>query len=131
MKKTRLLHSEISYIISRMGHTDTLVIGDCGLPIPEGVQRIDLALQRGLPSFEQVLQAVLSELEVEHYTLATEIKTENPQILNRIQQEMGLLPSEYVSHEELKQKMKTAKAVIRTGEASPYANIILESGVKF
>lgn len=131
MKKTRLLHSEISYIISRMGHTDTLVIGDCGLPIPEGVQRIDLALQLGLPSFEQVLQAVLSELEVEHYTLATEIKTENPQILNRIQQEMGLLPSEYVSHEELKQKMKTAKAVIRTGEASPYANIILESGVKF
>lgn len=131
MKKTRLLHSEISYIISRMGHTDTLVIGDCGLPIPEGVQRIDLALQRGLPSFEQVLQAVLSELEVEHYTLATEIKTENPQILNRIQQEMGVLPSEYVSHEELKQKMKTAKAVIRTGEASPYANIILESGVKF
>ena len=44
MKKSALLNSELSYLIAKMGHTDTLKVGDCGLPIPQETQRIDLAL---------------------------------------------------------------------------------------
>lgn len=34
-------------------------------------------------------------------------------------------------HEHFKQATKTAKAVIRTGETTPFANVILHSGVIF
>ncbi|NLZ54216.1 MAG: D-ribose pyranase, partial [Thermoanaerobacteraceae bacterium] len=57
MKKRELLNSEISYLISKLGHTDTIVISDAGLPVPKGVQRIDLALIPGKPSFLDVLDA--------------------------------------------------------------------------
>lgn len=131
MKKTTLLHSEISYLIARLGHLDTIVIGDCGLPIPVEVPRIDLAVSRGIPSFSQVLEAVLSEMEVESYQLASEIRQENPALLDYISRKLDPLPYHFLPHEEFKKQMKGAVAVIRTGEASPYANIILRSGVKF
>ena len=43
MKKTKMINSELSYTISKMGHTDSLTLGDCCLPIPDEVKRIDLA----------------------------------------------------------------------------------------
>ena len=59
MRKTKLINSEVSYTISKMGHTDSLTIGDCGLPIPSNVNRIDLALKYGVPSFVETLDTVL------------------------------------------------------------------------
>lgn len=131
MKKTRLLNSELSYIIAKLGHTQSIVIADCGLPIPEDVKRIDLALVRGLPSFEAVLDAVLSEMEVEEYVVAEELGRENLAIAKHIEETMGNIPKIAVSHEEFKKLVNFAQCVIRTGEATPYANIILQSGVKF
>ena len=74
MKKSLLLNSEISYVISKLGHTDTITIGDAGLPIPEGVERIDLSVSKGIPNFMPVLEAVVSELEVEEVTIAEELE---------------------------------------------------------
>ena len=74
MKKSKLINSEISYTISKMGHTDCITIGDCGLPIPENVDRIDLALTHGIPTFLETLDTVLDELCVEEITIASEIK---------------------------------------------------------
>ena len=51
MRKTSLLNSNLSSVISKMGHTDMLAIGDCGLPIPNETERIDLALVAGIPTF--------------------------------------------------------------------------------
>ena len=73
MRKTKLINSEVSYTISKMGHTDSLTIGDCGLPIPSNVNRIDLALKYGVPSFIETLDTVLEELCVEEIVLAEEI----------------------------------------------------------
>ena len=84
MKKSKLINSEISYIISQMGHTDSLTIGDCGLPIPENVDRIDLALTHGIPTFLETLDTVLDELCVEEITIASEIKEKNVEIYNEI-----------------------------------------------
>ena len=131
MRKTKLINSEVSYTISKIGHTDSLTIGDCGLPIPSNVNRIDLALKYGVPSFIETLDTVLEELCVEEIVLAEEIIENNPSIYNEILQRFEGINVIMVSHEEFKNMTKESKAVVRTGECTPYANIILKSGVVF
>lgn len=129
MKKNGILNSEISKVLSEMGHTDTIVIADCGLPIPEDVKRIDLALKQGSPSFLEVLEALEADMEIEKVILAEEIQDFNSELEDVLKNKFT--EKEYVSHEEFKKLTRKAKAVIRTGEATPYANIILHSGVIF
>ncbi len=131
MKKTKLINSEISYTISKMGHTDSLTIGDCGLPIPNEVNRIDLALKYGVPTFLETLDTVLEELCVEEIVIANEIIEKNKAIHSEILKRFENIKITYVSHEEFKRQTRDSKAVVRTGECSPYANIILKSGVVF
>jgi D-ribose pyranase len=129
MKKGGILNPQLNRIISEMGHGDMLIIADAGLPIPREVERIDLALKCGTPSFKEVLQAVFSELQIEEAYVAKEIKEKNPQTLNLISSIIEEV--KFISHEELKELSKQARAIIRTGECSPYANISLISGVLF
>ena len=133
MKDAVLLNSEISYEIAKLGHTQTITIGDAGLPVPKNLKRIDLAVTKQIPTFLQVLDALLTEMKVEKITLADEIKTKAPelheQILQRFKQ--GEVTIEYVKHEQFKKMTEQSAAVIRTGETTPYANIILTSGVTF
>lgn len=131
MRKTKLINSEISYTISKMGHTDSLTIGDCGLPIPDGVNRIDLALKYGVPTFLETLDTVLEELCVEEIVIAQEIVEKNNTIYDEILKRFENIKIVMVSHEEFKAMTKESKAVVRTGECTPYANIILKSGVVF
>lgn len=139
MKKSTLINSEISYVIANMRHTDLLVIGDAGLPVPDGVKQIDLAVAKGVPDFLTVLKAVLSELRVEKIVFAEEIKKASPQLYHEAmelikqmeREEKIVITVEYVPHEQFKLKTAAGRAVIRTGEFSPYANIILSSGVVF
>ena len=131
MRKTQLINSEVSYTISKMGHTDSLTIGDCGLPIPDGVNRIDLALKYGVPSFLETLDTVLEELCVEEIVIAEEIVEKNTNIYNEILKRFENIKVTMISHEDFKKMTKESKAVVRTGECSPYANIILKSGVVF
>lgn len=133
MKKQGVLNSDISRVLSYMGHTDRIAIGDCGLPIPDEVERIDLALKFGVPAFMDVLRVVTEDMKVEKIVLAEEIKEQNETVLQAIKElfEGQEIEVEYVSHAELKQQTKECKAVIRTGETTPYANIILQSGCIF
>ncbi len=132
MKKQGILNSDISRVLSYLGHTDTICIGDCGLPIPDSVERIDLALKFGVPSFMDVLKAVSEDMKVEKIVLAEEIKTENPSVLAEIEELFGgQVEVEYVSHVELKKQTESCKTVIRTGETTPYANVILQAGCIF
>ncbi|QIB70152.1 D-ribose pyranase [Aminipila butyrica] len=135
MKKTFLLNSELSYCISKLGHKDSLVIGDAGLPVAEGVQRIDLAVSEGIPSFMQVLEAVLAEQKVEKIFLAEEMRTASKdlhqEVLNLCSQNQVGLEVEYLPHEDFKQQTESCKCAVRTGEFTPYANVILVSGVVF
>jgi len=139
MKKGTVLNAEISSVISRLGHTDTLVVCDAGLPVPRSTTRIDMALTQGVPSFMQVLEVVTAEMQVETAILATEIKQHNPQLhetllnhLEQLQQHQGnTIKVHYITHEQFKQQTADSQAVIRSGECSPYANIILCAGVTF
>src|SRR5215210_2530858 len=129
MKKTTLLQSDLSYIIATLGHLDTLVIADAGLPIPPEAVRIDLALTRGIPGAAQTLKVILDEMKVESVMLAEEIKDRNPQFLADVRELLPEVPIEFVPHAELKARSASARAVVRTGEFAPYANIILVAGV--
>ncbi|AUB53584.1 MULTISPECIES: D-ribose pyranase [Enterococcus] len=131
MKKTKVINSDISRVIAQMGHFDKLSIGDAGMPVPMTTEKIDLAVTQGVPSFMEVLRNVLSELEVQRIYLAEEIKKENPDILLEIQKEMPETPITFIPHSEMKTELNNCHAFIRTGEMTPYANILLESGVVF
>lgn len=131
MKKTTLLQSDLSYVIATLGHTDTLVVADAGLPIPPETRRIDLALTRGVPDAIQTLKVILAEMEVERVIIAEEAKEHNPQYLADVQALLPGVPIEFVPHSEFKSRTTTARAVVRTGEFAPYANVILVSGVVF
>ena len=133
MKKQGILNSDISGVLSYMGHTDCIAVGDCGLPIPDEVERIDLALEFGVPSFMDVLRVITKDMKVEKIVLAEEIREQNPKVLGEIKELFAgqELETVFVSHTELKKQTRECKAVIRTGETTPYANIILQSGCIF
>lgn len=135
MKRNGIINADISRVLSYMGHTDTLAVGDCGLPIPEETERIDLALKLGVPSFMEVLEEVVKEMKVEKVVLAEEIREKNPRIHEEILALVHGMDTAcevaYVPHAGLKAQTKTCKAVIRTGETTPYANIILQSACLF
>jgi D-ribose pyranase len=131
MKKTPLLNVELSEVIAGLGHGDMLVIGDAGLPIPLEVRRIDLALTQGVPGFVETLRVVLSEMQVQNAIVAEETSQHSSQILKAIKQLLPETPLDAVSHEVLKVHTHDAVAVVRTGEFTPYANIILVAGVVF
>jgi D-ribose pyranase len=131
MKKHGILNSEIAKVLADLGHTDQITIGDAGLPVPAGVKKIDLALKLGTPAFVEVLAEVLNDMAIEKVILADEIKDQNPDQLQAVSELIGDTDIAYISHEDFKELTAQSKVVIRTGEATPYSNIILQSNVIF
>ena len=107
------------------------MIADAGLPVPAETVRIDLALMQGAPGAAQTLKVVLDEMKVEKVILAEEVNERNPKFLADVQELLPGVPVEFVTHSEFKTRIVSARAVVRTGEFSPYANVILVSGVVF
>lgn len=131
MKKQGMLNSHITKVLTDLGHTDMIVIADAGLPVPDGVLKIDLALTLGKPSFQETVEAIAADMMIEKITLAKEIDEANQPASAFMEAFFSSINMERVTHEELKEMTKQAKAVIRTGEATPYANCILHAGVIF
>ncbi len=139
MKKTKLINSELSYLVATLGHTDEITICDAGLPIPDEVQRIDLALTHGVPSFLETVRVFLSESQVEGVVLAEEFATTSPahhealiKLLTQESEQSGKeISITYMSHEAFKARTQQSRAVVRSGECTPYANVILQTGVVF
>ncbi|MFC4652090.1 D-ribose pyranase [Lactococcus nasutitermitis] len=130
MKKNGILNSELAKVVDDLGHTDQVCISDLGLPVPKDIKKIDLALRKNLPSFQDVIDSYLENVLVEKIYLAEEIKEKNPlqleKFLEKLPQDVEVV---FVSHDELKAMTKNVKAIVRTGEATPYSNVILQSGV--
>ena len=134
MKKTPLLNIALSRVIASLGHGDIIMLVDAGMPVPPGVELIDLALTRGVPDFVSVLKVVLTEMQVESHVLAEELLLRQPPALAVVQAlgaagELG--EQRVLSHEALKDLSRHAKAIVRTGECQPYTNIALVAGVVF
>lgn len=136
MKRTKLLNRHLSKLVASLGHLDEIVLADAGLPVPPGIGVIDLAVCPGIPGFFDVLEALADELIVEQAVFAEEASDELATAIEvRLAHwaaETGM-PIEHVRipHEDFKSRTARARAVIRTGECTPYANLILVSGVVF
>jgi D-ribose pyranase len=131
VKRTGILNRHLSAAIALLGHTDTVMVCDAGLPIPSGPVVVDLAFVAGVPSFERVLAGLLDELVVEGATAAREVREHNAETTALLE---GFFPGaalRLVPHEELKSLTGAARLVVRTGEARPYANVLLRCGVPF
>lgn len=131
MKKMGILNREISAVIAGMGHGDAIVIADAGLPIPESVRRIDLALEKNIPRFLDTVRVILKELQVEEAILSSEMQKKSPEMRQALLELLGRVVIREIPHEEFKTLVGKAKAVVRTGEFTPYANVILIGGVTF
>lgn len=128
MRRGGIINGYLAGELARLGHTDLVVVCDAGLPIPPGPAVADLAFCLGVPSLETVLAGILEEIVVEGATVAEETG-ESPKVARILE---DLLPEPgLVSHHELKRMTAGAKLVVRTGEATPYANVILRCGVAF
>ena len=131
MKKTGILHQELSNTIASMGHGDMLVLSDAGLSIPANVKRIDLAIAPGLPGLVETGEAIATELKVERLVVPDKIEEMCPQILEAMKKAFGVKEIEKVSLARYKELAYNSRAIVRTGEFTPYANIILVSGIPF
>lgn len=131
MKKIGTLNQPLSSVISGLGHLDTIVVADAGLPIPATTKRIDLALTKDIPGFIETVQVILDEVQVEQAVVAEEMVTESSETYRLLQDLLMDIPIDTIPHIEFKKRTSLACAVVRTGEFTPYANVILVSGVVF
>jgi D-ribose pyranase len=129
MRRSGILNAQLAGALARLGHTEALVVCDAGLPIPPGPEVVELAFRFGVPSFETVLSGILEELVVEGAIAAEEMEAQNPPSYELLKTRLPDL--ELVPHEELKRMVAGAKLVVRTGEDTPYSNVILRCGVPF
>jgi D-ribose pyranase len=131
VKARGIIHPRLAAVVAAMGHGDLLGIADAGLPVPLQVERVDLGFAPGKPAFLDVVRAILEELQVEAYVLAEESREACPQYVRTLQESLPEAEAMWVDHEELKRLTAGARAVVRTGEFTPYANVLLRSGVDF
>ena len=129
MRRGGIINADLAGSLARLGHTDLVVVCDAGLPIPPGPAVVDLAFRFGVPVFETVLLGLLEELVVEGAIAAEEVENQNPRSHELLKTRLPDLA--LVSHDELKRIVGGAKLVVRTGEATPYSNVILRCGVPF
>lgn len=128
MKKIGIINGPLSSVIAHLEHTDTLTVADAGLPTPDTTQRIDLALKPGVPGFLETLDVVLQEMFVEKAYISEDIQRVSPHIYQGIRERLGDVPIEALPHPEFKQMSAHSKAIVRTGEYTPYALVILVAG---
>ncbi|MFE7240721.1 D-ribose pyranase [Streptomyces sp. NPDC057580] len=129
MKKDGILNRHLAGALAELGHGDEVLVCDAGMPVPAGPRVVDLAFRAGIPSFADVLEGLLDELVIEGATAACEVREANPAAAGLL---AGCLPDlQLVPHDELKVLSAGARLVVRTGEARPYANVLLRCGVFF
>lgn len=134
MKRTSgIINPQLSRVIAECGHTDAIVVADAGLPIPLGVERIDLAYRAGSPAFLDILDSVLAEFIVERVVISGEMEKESPGMLAAVKERLEQfgVSVEAVTHVEFKALTRGARAIVRSGEYTPYSNVMLFSGAPF
>jgi D-ribose pyranase len=126
MLKTGILNPQINSLLSRVRHTNTLVIADRGFPFWPQIETIDLSLVDDIPTVLNVLHAIAANFVIGKAWMAIEFRKEvSPTILNAY---TAILPSiEFETHIEFKRRVPSAIGLIRTADTIPYSNVILES----
>ncbi|WP_134701324.1 D-ribose pyranase [Ammoniphilus sp. YIM 78166] len=128
MKKSGILHPELSRMIASLGHTDYIVLADRGYPIPKEVDRINLGITDDLPTIPQLLEAISVEMKIDRILVTREMEDVSPKRLKELKDAYPDIPILAVTHRELKKLTKEAAGVVKTADTTPYSNMILVSG---
>ena len=129
MKEIGLLNTEIADVIARLGHMDEMIVCDAGFPIPLGVRTVDIALAVNQPTVVEVLKVLLQDFSVEKIVLADETRAHSPSMFTKIVDLFGPgVEVETTPHTAFKQRSKSVKVIIRTGDFTAYNNVLLVSG---
>lgn len=128
MKKSGILHPELSCMIASLGHTDYIVLADRGYPIPKEVDRINLGITDDLPTIPQLLEAISVEMKIDRILVTREMEDVSPKRLKELKDAYPDIPILAVTHRELKKLTKEAAGVVKTADTTPYSNMILVSG---
>ncbi|WP_135551226.1 D-ribose pyranase [Paenibacillus cymbidii] len=128
MKRGGILNPALSKLLAETGHTDILTICDRGFPVPPDQQRLDLALVDDIPTVLDVLRAVHAEFVIDCIIVTEEMAAASPARYAQLQAEFAGLRFMTVSHQRFKQLVPESRAVIRTGDTAPYANLMIVSG---
>jgi D-ribose pyranase len=127
MRRDGLWHPRLLGLLAAAGHGDTVVIADAGLPIPRGVETVDLVWRSGEPGFMPVLEAIVAECPFERATVASELS--DRALRDRAAAVLGDALIDEVPHEQLKALTHDAIVAVRTGSVIPYTNVVLRCGV--
>jgi D-ribose pyranase len=131
MLRSGILHVELARFLASCGHLDEIVICDAGLPIPDESQRIELAIGPGLPGLLPVLDLVLGSIVVEAAVMADEGLVRSPQMSADVPRRLPGIPMSRLPHVDFKRRTRSAKGILRTGEFTPYSNVILVCGCAY
>lgn len=128
MKRVGILNAALSHLLASTGHTDYFTVCDRGFPVPEGPERIDLALTDDIPTVVDVLSAVFAEWSIDRVVITHEMADISPMRVEALRALLADVPLQRVSHLELKRLAAQGRATVRTADTTPYANLIVVSG---
>ena len=122
-----IINPAINSLLSRVRHTDTLIVSDLGFPYMAGVETIDISLVAGIPLVLDVLRAIRVNFNCGG-TMATEFRQTNSAETQRIYEEaLSGVSMTWEPHALLKSRAKGAVGIIRTGDTTRFGNILLQS----
>ena len=128
MLKNGVLNPQINSLLSRVRHTNTLVIADRGFPFWPTIETVDISLVDDIPTVLQVLDAIRPNFCIGRVFMAQEFLDKNlPETHNLFSSSLTDIPITYEAHLDFKKRVPEAIGLIRTADTTQYANMILES----
>jgi len=130
-KTNRILNVKLSSVITGLRWGEAIVIADAGLPVPKGVETLDLSICEGKPVLEDLLPLMKESLTVDRVIVASEMEKTNRKKFDYVKE---MFPQQFETMGNLEweeQILPNAKLVVQTGETSPYGNVILIGGLDF
>jgi D-ribose pyranase len=129
MLRTGILNPQLSSLLARVRHTNTLVIADRGFPFWPGMETVDLSLVDDVPTVLQVLAAIRPNFVIGQAWMAEEFLRHNTADVQAcFAAALEGVPVKHEPHADLKRRVPQAIGLVRTGDTIQYANVILESG---
>lgn len=128
MLRSGILNPHLNSLLSRVRHTNTLLIADRGFPYWPAIETVDLSLVDDIPRVLDVLRAIRPNFTIGRITMAEEFRLGNCEaVVNEFNGAMSGVEVQFISHLDLKKRVPQAIGIIRTADTIQYANMILES----
>ncbi len=128
MLQTSIINPHVLDLLAKIRHTNTLVIADAAFPYWPQIETVDISLTRGIPTVLDLLDLLTPVFQIGHIWQAEEFLSHNsPEVIARFARSFGSIPLTREAHLEFKKRVPHAIGLIRSGDATPYGNIIVQS----